>query len=227
MADAVSVDALAALETALTALLPPVVPAGLARRVQVRAQAVRPLGLGDYVGHHREPDAALQRAARRGAGRRRRQRRSDAAAQDYAATLAGQILAQTRADFAQRASTASAPSMRRRPRARVRRRLRICAGPGRGRRADHRTRARDLQQRHAVPHAPRGDFAGSSLALEPCRWPTSRRSPIRGGAAGAWIGLGHAAAAIVADRRHGRRPLTLADPQKAGAQLLWRPAAWR
>jgi len=225
MADAVSVDALAALETALTSLLPPVVPAGLARRVQVRAQSVRPLGVGDYVGHHREPDAALH-------GRRVGARvdvavsgGSDAAAQDYAATLAGQILAQTRADLAQRG---------------IHRMRAVDAAGARALAFDV-----DFEYVH-VPVAGEGlitelaletfnnvtpyrtrhvaDFAGSSLALEAL--PLADFAPFTDPLAAppaAWSVSAAPPAAIVQTAGTVGGPLTLADPQKAGAQLLWRP----
>jgi hypothetical protein len=102
MSDAVSMEAIGALESALVALLPGAVPAPLTRRMRVVPTEVRPLGLGAYVGQHLAPDAPLL-------GRRVAARLEfdivggpDATAQDYAAALRGQLLANTRAEFAQR-----------------------------------------------------------------------------------------------------------------------------
>ncbi len=100
MADALSVEALSVLETALAALMPAGVPGGLSRQVRVHVRRIRPLGLGGYVGRHVAPDASLfgRRAQARvdvtiGGG-------NDNAASTYAATLAAAILTHSRSELA-------------------------------------------------------------------------------------------------------------------------------
>ena len=225
MADVVSAEALVALQTAVTALLPPVVPSGLTRAVRVQARAVRPLGLGGYVGVHVGPDATLH-------GRRIAARvdvavsgGNDTLAQGYAATLAGQILSQTRAEFAQSGIH----------------RIRGLDSSG------GRALAFDVDFEYIrIPAAGEGlisqlaletfnnvspyrtqvvaDFAAPSLLLQtapmadffaftdpdaapPAAWSLSAALP----------------AALVQTAATVGGPLTLADAQKAGAQLLWRP----
>lgn len=225
MADVVSTEAMAALETAVTALLPPLVPDGLTRRVRVYAQTIRPLGMGGYVGLHREPDATLH-------GRRVAARidvdvsgGSDAAAQDYAATLAGQFLAQTRGEFAQRG---------------IQRLRGVTASSGRALAFDvdfeyiripvaGEGLITDLALEtfsNTTPYRTRpvADFAATSLALEAA--PLADFVPVDDAQAappGAWSLAAAAPAAIVQTAATVGGPLALADPQKAGAQLLWRP----
>jgi hypothetical protein len=225
MADAVAAQALAALETAVSALLPASVPAGLTRSVKVQAKAVRPLGMGGYVGRHHAPDASLQ-------GRRVAARidvdvsgGNDTVAQGYAASLAGQILAQTRAEFAQRG---------------IHRIRGVDASSARALAFDV-----DFEYVH-VPLAGEGlidtlaletfnnltpyrtrvvaDFAAASLALETV--PLADFAPFtdpQASPAAAWSIAPTAPAAIVQTAATVGGPLTLADAQKAGAQLLWRP----
>ena len=102
MADALSVEALGVLETAIAEILPVPVPAGLNRQVRVLARRVRPLGMGGYVGRHVDPTASLF-------GRRVDARievnvagGNDSTAGGYVATLAGALLAQSRGELAER-----------------------------------------------------------------------------------------------------------------------------
>ena len=57
MPDVLVQDALAALDSAITGLLPSAVPAGMNRAVRIEPSRIRPLGLGGYVGNHVDPDA--------------------------------------------------------------------------------------------------------------------------------------------------------------------------
>ncbi len=57
MPDVLVQDALAALDSAITSLLPSAVPAGINRAVRIEPSRIRPLGLGGYVGNHVAPDA--------------------------------------------------------------------------------------------------------------------------------------------------------------------------
>jgi hypothetical protein len=225
MADEVSAEALTALQTAVTALLPPAVPAGITRSVRVLPRRVRPLGLGGYVGLHREPDASLY-------GRRVDARvdvdlsgGSDALASGYAATLSGQILAQTPTEFAQR-------------------------GFHRVRGVDvdsRRALAFDVDFEYvrtpvvgegliselaldvfnnSTPYRTRtvAAFAGSALAVEAL--PLADFSPFTDPQAAppaAWAFDASAPAALVQTAATVGGPLDLADAEKAGAQLLWRP----
>ena len=102
MSDAVSLEALGALELALGALLPGAAPAPLTRRMRVVPTSVRPLGLGAYVGQHLAPDAPL--LGRRVAARLELDIEGglDANARDYAATLTRQLLSASRQEFALR-----------------------------------------------------------------------------------------------------------------------------
>ena len=225
MADAVATQALAALESAVGSLLPAAVPAGLTRSVKVRAQAVSPLGMGGYVGRHHGPDASLQ-------GRRVAARidvdvsgGNDAVAQGYAAALAGQILAQSRSEFAQRG---------------IRRIRGVDAATARALAFDV-----DFEYVHVpavgeglistlaletfnnvTPYRTRvvADFAAVSLALEAV--PLADFAPFtdpQASPAATWSLSTTTPAAIVQTAATAGGPLSLADPQKAGAQLLWRP----
>ncbi len=222
MADDVAVEALAALQTAVASLLPPAVPAGLTRNLRVSARAVRPLGLGGYVGRHLEPDGTLL-------GRRVAARvdvavtgGDDRTAQGYAATLAGQILAQSAAEFAQRG---------------IRRIRGVDA-------TDERALAFDVDFEYVqVPSAGSGvisdlavslfnnvtpyktqlvaQFAAASLPVAPD--PLADFLPLTDAGAAPPAAWGADATAIVQTAATAGGAFALADPVKAGAQLLWRP----
>ena len=229
MADAVSVQALAALETAVSALLPSDVPNGLTRRIRVVAQQLRPLGMGAYVGRHSEPAASLH-------GRRVAARvdvdidgGADNTAQAYASALSGRMLAQTRTDFATSGLQ------------------RIRSLPG----TDRRALAFDVDFEFVfVPQD--GEGLIETLALENFANVTPYRTRLRAvfdagtfaaqpdpqaalladfataddpqaAPPGAWSLALAAPAAIVQTAATAAGPTALDDPQKAGAQLLWRP----
>ena len=229
MADVVSVQALAALETAVSALLPADVPAGLTRRVRVVAQQLRPLGMGAYIGRHQGPAASLH-------GRRVAARvdvdidgGADNTAQAYASALAGRMLAQTRSDFATRGLQ------------------RIRSLPG----TDRRALAFDVDFEYVfVPqdgeglidvlaletfanHTPyrtrlRAVFDAATLAAQPDPQAALLADFAPGddpqaAPAGAWSLALAAPAAIVQTAASAAGATALDDPQKAGAQLLWRP----
>ncbi len=99
MPDVLTQDALAALESAISGLLAPTVPAGMTRTLRVEPSRVRPLGLGGFVGNHVAPDA--QRF-----GRRIRARAAiavsggnETAARNYVATLGIDLLSLSRAEL--------------------------------------------------------------------------------------------------------------------------------
>ncbi len=229
MADAVAVQALAALDAAVSALLPADVPAGLTRQVRVLATSVAPLGMGGYVGRHRGPEASLS-------GRRIAARvdvdvngGNDLAAQAYVSALAGRVLTQTRGESATRGLH------------------RIRSRPG----TDRRALAFDVDFEYVlVPQ--QGEGLIEQLALETFANTTPYRTRLRGvfdaaalaaqpapqaallaefapfddpqaAPAGAWSLAPVAPAAIVQTAATAAGPTALADPQKAGAQLLWRP----
>jgi hypothetical protein len=191
----------------------------------VLPRRVRPLGLGGYVGLHRDPDASLY-------GRRVDARvdvdvagGSDDLASGYAATLSGQILAQSPTEFAQR-------------------------GFHRVRGVDvdsRRALAFDVDFEYVrtpvageglinelaldtfnnvTPYRTRSvaTFAGTALALEAL--PLADFSPFTDPQAAppaAWAFDAAAPAALVQTATTASGPLTLADAEKGGAQLLWRP----
>ncbi|MFO1271646.1 MAG: hypothetical protein U1F50_08225 [Rubrivivax sp.] len=222
MADDVAVEALAALQTAVASLLPAAVPVGLTRQLRVSARAVRPLGLGGYVGRHADPDGMLL-------GRRVAARvdvdvagGDDSTAQGYAATLAGQILAQSAAEFAQRG---------------IRRIRGVDA-------ASERALAFDVDFEYVqVPSSGSGlitdlalslfnnvtpyatqlvaQFSAASLPAAPD--PLADFVPLTDAGAAPPAAWAADATAIVQTAATAGGPLTLADPEKAGAQLLWRP----
>ena len=225
MADLVAAEALNALEAAVTGLLPPAIPAGLTRRMRVRAQAVRLLGMGGYVGQHREPSAALH-------GRRVAARvefdvegGNDADAQGYAAALSGQILASTRSEFAQRG---------------IHRIRGVDSANARGLAFDI-----DFEYvpvpvtgegvivelaldpyANSTPYRTRGvaDFGASALALE--AFPLAEFFAVDDPLAappGAWSVAAGPTAAVLQTAATVGGPLDLSTPVKAGAQLLWRP----
>ncbi|MEO7152983.1 MAG: hypothetical protein ABIX46_14905 [Burkholderiaceae bacterium] len=225
MADRVSAEALAALENAVANLLPVDVPAGLTRRIRVQPRDIRPLGLGAYVGRHVGPDASLS-------GRRVSARvdvdvsgGDDGIAQSYVGVLAGQVLAQTRSQFVQRGMQ----------------RVRGVSGD------DRRAIAFDVDFEYVpVPAASDGVIDHLALAvyanLTP--YPTRLRADFDAAALatlaaplvdftpaddpqaappGAWSVIGGAAPALRQSAATGAGSTALDDPQKAGAQLLWRP----
>lgn len=225
MADAVAAEALDALHLAVAALLPPAIPAGLTRRVRVRAQAVRLLGMGGYVGQHLEPSAALH-------GRRVAARveldvdgGNDVDAHGYAATLSGQILGATRGEFAQRG-------------------IQRIRGVDI---ANARALAFDIDFEYVpvpvlgegvildlaldsfnnvTPYRTRGaaDFGVAALAVEavPLADFLAVDDPLAA-PPGAWSVVAGAAPALVQTAATVGGPLDLATPVKAGATLLWRP----
>jgi hypothetical protein len=225
MADGVSQDALTALEAAINALLPAPVPAGLTRRMRVRPQAVRALGLGGYVGRHLGPDGTLQ-------GRRVAARvdldvegGNDATAGNYAATLAGQLLTGTRSEYASRGI----------------RRIQGIAPAG------NRNIAFDVDFEFVhTPTAGEGlittlaldtytnvtpyrstlvaDFAAASLVGTPVPLADFiARTDAQAAPAGAWSVSPVDPAAIVQTAASAGGVTSLAEPRKAGAMLLWRP----
>ncbi|MEO6407468.1 MAG: hypothetical protein ABIO45_01775 [Burkholderiaceae bacterium] len=224
-----SVQALAALETAVSSLFPADVPDGLTRRIRVAAQQLRPLGIGAYVGRHREPGASLY-------GRRVEARvdvdvdgGADNTAHAYASALAGRMLAQTRSDFATHGLQ------------------RIRSLPG----TDRRTLAFNVDFEYVfVPQD--GEGVIETLALDTYANTTPYRTRLRAvfdaatlaaqplpldalladfapvddpqaAPAGAWSLDGATPSAIVQTAATAAGPTALDDPQKAGAQLLWRP----
>ena len=222
MSDSVAAEALVALQTAVASLLPTAIPVGLTRSLRVRAQVVRPLGLGGYVGRHVAPDSSLF-------GRRVAARvdldvtgGSDDAAQGYAAALAGEILGQTPSDFAQRG---------------IRRIRGVDA-------ASERTLAFDIDFEYVhVPAASEGLITDLALATFNNVTPYATRllaefsaptlalavdpladflpfTDLQAAPPAAWA---VDATALVQTAATAGGPLTLADPEKAGAQLLWRP----
>jgi hypothetical protein len=225
MADAVSTQALAALETAMSALLPASVPAGLSRSLRVRTRSLGPLGMGGDVGRHVAPDAALH-------GRRLAARvdvdvigGSDDAAMGYAAALAGQILAQTRAEFALRGIRRIAGVDTESPRE--------LAFDVDFEYLHVPTQGEGLIQTLALesfnnvtPYRTRllADFGGASLALEasPLADFAPRTDP-QAAPPAAWSVSSAVPAAIVQGAATVGGPLDLSDARKAGAQLLWRP----
>lgn len=228
MADVVAAEALVALETAVNGLLPAGVPAGLSRSVRVLPTAVRPMGLGGFIGHHVDPDAALE-------GRRIAARvdvdvsgGNDTTARGYAATLAGQMLAHTRAELVQRG-------------------IHRFRGVRHTDLADARTLAFDVDFEYVrvpvagegtittlaletfnnlTPYSTRGvaEFAAEALALQPA--PLADFLPFTdpdAAPAAAWSVGGAPTAAVRQTALSAGGPLDLSDAQKAGAQLLWRP----
>ena len=226
MADAVAAEALVALEAAVAGLLPAGVPAGLTRDVRVLPQAVRPLGLGGFIGNHVAPDAVLQ-------GRRIAARvavdvsgGSDSSAQGYAAVLAGQILTHSRAEFVQRGIH----------------RMRSAES------ASGRALAFEIDFEYVqVPLAGEGiidtlaletfnnftpyrtrsvaNFAGSALGQQPAPLADffAFTDPDAAAPPAAWSLNTSPPAALVQTAATVSGPLSLADAKKAGAQLLWRP----
>ena len=223
MPDATTTQAIGALEAAVASLLPGAVPGGLTRSLRVRPQRVSPLGLGGYVGTHVDPGAALF-------GRRLQARvdvdvsgGADAAAASYLATLSGQMLAFTRREFATlgirhlrgldtEAARALAFEVD----------FEFVPVPDAGEGVI--TQLALEQHTNLTPYGAHflADFAGASLALLPA--PLADFLPADDPAAappGAWAVAGDA---IVQTAATVGGALTLADPVKAGAQLLWRPA---
>lgn len=233
MSDPVSMEALGALESALSALLPGAAPAPLTRRMRVVPTEVRALGLGAYVGQHLAPDAPLL-------GRRVAARLEfdivggpDATAQAYAATLTGELLSSSRGDFAQRGI----------------RRLRTVAGTVPRNLAFEvdfefvklPVASEGLIDRIALdsfanltPYRTRSrfDFAADALATEPA--PLAAFAAVDdadldpGSPAGVWalsptVGPVPAAIAQTASTQGGPLGLDALDPRKAGAMLLLRP----
>jgi hypothetical protein len=228
MADALSLEAIGALEAAFAGILPGGVPAGLTRQLRIMPQRVRPAGMGGYVGQHREPSAGLF-------GRRVNAvvevsivGGNDTTAGGYSATLSGQILAQSRSDLAQRGIH------------------RLTGTPVGG----VRTLAFSVDFEfikepvagegvildlaldsfaNTTPYRTRGvfEFAGPSLALaaDPLADFHAEDAPglDPGSPPGAWSFSNAAPAALVQGAATQGGPLDLSAPEKAGAQLFFRP----
>lgn len=228
MADALAVEAIGALETVVSGLLPATIPPGLTRQVRVLAERIRPVGMGGYIGQHRGPSAALF-------GRRVSARvevniagGTDTIASGYSATLAGQLLAQTRNDLAQQGIH------------------RITGTPT--------TSARSLAfsvdfEFIKVPDAGEGvildlaidsfanttpyrtrsvfEFAGPSLAVAPAPMADFHAEDAPdlnpGSPPGAWSFSNAAPPAIIQSAASQGGPLDLSTPEKAGTQLFIRP----
>lgn len=225
MADPVSLDALTALEAAINALLPGAVPAGLTRRTRVRAQAVRALGLGGYVGRHHGPEGTLQ-------GRRVAARvdvdvdgGNDATATSYAATLAGQLLTGTRTEYASRGIRriqGATPAGARNIAFDVDFEFVRTPVDGEGLIT---TLALDTYT-NVTPYRSTllADFAAAALVGTPAPLADFvARTDAQAAPAGAWSVSAVDPAAIVQTATTVGGALTLADTRKAGTMLLWRP----
>lgn len=226
--DSVAVEAVNALEAAVGTLLPAAVPPSLTRSVRVIVMRIRPAGLGGYVGRHPAPAASLfahrldARVAINVSGG------ADDAASEYVAQLAGDMLAQTRAELAQQGIF----------------RLRGMAPAG------NRDLAFDVGFEYIkVPTAGEGvidtldlnlfanttpyrarfrwDFAAAALVGKP--QPLAEFLPVddpdlnAGSPAGQWSFQSAAPACFVQSAAARGGALALTQPRKAGAQLLWRP----
>lgn len=226
--DSIALEAVAALEAALNGLMPAPVPAGLTRLTRVVTQRIRPCGLGGYIGVHQDPTASLY-------GRRLNARLEvdigadePADASAYAAALSGQVLAQTRAELASlgihRLSGAPAP--------------------------DSSRLAFDVDFEYVhVPDAGEGvidtldlgvfnnvtpyrataafDFDAATLVTLPqplAEFFALDDPDLDGGSPpGDWAVVNAPTPRITQRRTTHGGPGTLADPRKAGTQLLWRP----
>lgn len=228
MADTLTVEAIGALESAFAGILPGGVPAGLTRQVRVLPERIRPAGMGSYVGQHREPTAAL--FARRISARVEVSIAggNDTAVSGYSATLAGQILAQTRNDLAQRGFhrlTGSATDSVRSLAFSVDFEFIKIPDAGEGVIVDLAVDS----FANTTPYRTRSvfEFAGASLALEasPMASFHAEDAPgLDGGSpAGAWSFSNTAPPAIVQTAATRGGPLDLSAPDKAGAQLFIRP----
>jgi hypothetical protein len=228
MADALSAEAVGALETAFAGLLSGPVPAGLTRQLRVLPRRVRPLGMGGYVGQHLEPAAALF-------GRRidalvevSITGGNDSAAGGYSATLAGEILAQSRSDLAQRGIHRLAGS----PTSSVRSLafsvdFEFIKPPTAG---EGLILDLDLASfANTTPYRTRSvfDFAGPSLGLAADPLADFHAEDAAGldpgSPPGAWSFSPAAPPALVQGAATRGGPLDLSAPEKAGAQLLLRP----
>lgn len=227
MADALSVEAIGALETAFAGLLP-AVPAGLTRQLRVLPRRVRPLGMGGYVGQHVDPgaglfgrrvDAVVEVSVAGG---------NDSAAGGYTATLSGQILAQTRSELAQRGihRLAGSPTDSARSLAfSVDFEFIKIPVAGEGLIVDLAIDAFN----NVTPYRTRSifEFAGPSLALaaDPMAdfQPEDAPGLDAGSPPGAWSFSNAAPPAIVQTAATRGGPLDLSSPVKAGAQLFIRP----
>lgn len=228
MADALSAEAIGALETAFAGLLPGAIPAGLTRQVRVLPRRVRPLGMGGYVGQHIDPsaglfgrriDAVVEVSVAGG---------NDTAAGGYTATLSGQILSQTRNELAQLGihRLAGSPTDSARSLAfSVDFEFIKVPVAGEGLIVDLAIDAFN----NVTPYRTRSvfEFAGASLALAAS--PLADFQPedapgLDGGSPpGAWSFSNAAPPAIVQTAATQGGPLDLSSPVKAGAQLFIRP----
>jgi hypothetical protein len=228
MADALSVEAIDALETAFSGILPGTVPGGLTRTLRVTPRRIRPLGMGGYVGQHVDPSAQLfgRRVAAQievsiAGG-------NDTAAGSYSATLVGEILASSRAELAQRGIHRLTGT----PTDSVRSLafdidFEFVKLPDAG---EGVIETLDLDAfANTTPYRTRSvfDFAGAPLALAPdplADFHAEDAPGLDGGSpAGAWSFVAAAPAAIVQSAATQGGPLDLSAPEKAGAQLFFRP----
>lgn len=228
MADVESEAALAALDATIAALPWPAPPGGLARQVRVWPNAIRPRGLGGYVGEHLLPRGAIRARLLEAVVELRVDGGSDAAAVAYLRGLTGAFLAQ------------QPGALRAQGIERLRRRDEPVADP-RLARFDLRFEYRQLPtasegridtldlgiDTNVTPYRARYRFDLAARTLAGAPQPLADFAPANdtdldaGSPSGVW-GYDGVARSVVQTAATRGGALAADDPRKAGAMLLWR-----
>ncbi len=226
--DSIAEQALAALNTLVTGMMPPAVPGGLDRQVRVLPQKISPTGLGAYVGLHQDPQAGLF-------GRRVQAMvqvlvsgGNDATALNHLGAVTNALLTQDRADLRTKGIFQLQNTAQESRSAQFQLLYEYIAVPMAG---EGEIRDLDLQLGlNDTPYRARlaWEVATSSMAGNPLSMnefqvaddpDVNANSP-----ASHWI-LNTVDKRIEQTAAVRGGPLTTAQPRKAGAQLLWRPAS--
>lgn len=227
-ADELAQAALTALDGAVNAIPLPAAPPGLSRQVRVLPDAIRPRGLGGYVGTHPSPRGAVHARLVNAVLDLRVSGGQDAAAGNHLNTVVRTLLAQSRADLRGQGIEHLA--------------LRPQADPDpRGAQFDLRFEYRHLPtasegvietldvglDTNVTPYRARYRFDLATRTLADAPQPLAQFAPANdtdldpGAPPGAW-GYDAAAQCIAQTAATRGGALTADDPRKAGAMLLWR-----
>jgi hypothetical protein len=225
--DSIAEQALAALNSLVTGMIPPAVPNGLNRQVRVLPQKISPTGLGAYVGLHPEPQAGLFGRRVQATVQVLLSGGNDADAMSHLGQVTNTLLAQDRADLRSKGifqlqNTAQEPRS-----AQFQLLYEYIKLPSS---SEGDIRELDLQLGlNDTPYRARlvWEIATSSMAGNPLSMnefqvaddpDVNANSP-----ASAWV-FNAVAQRIEQTAAVRGGPLNTTQPRKAGAQLLWRPA---
>jgi hypothetical protein len=226
--DSIAEQALVALNTLVTAMMPPVVPNGLNRRVQVMPQKISPTGLGAYIGANAEPKAGLYGRRVQATVQVSINGGEEADAQNHLGQVAVALMTQDRADLRTKGIFQMQGAEQQARSANFQVLYEYIKQPTS---SEGDIRELDLQLGlNDTPYRARlaWEIAASSMAGDPQSMnefqvaddpQVNANSPVS-----VWI-LNTVAKRIEQTAAVRGGPLNTSQPRKAGAQLLWRPAS--